>query len=736
MPCCCEEGTLLTAVQPSTTKIWAGQPYPLGATYDGLGVNFSLFSEAAERVELCLFDDDGVETRIDLPEVTGFVWHGYVPQLAPGQRYGYRVYGRWAPAEGRRCNPAKLLLDPYAKAISGSVEWDRAVYPYRAGAPDEADETDSAPFVPRSVVINPFFDWSDDRPPRHTANETIIYETHLRGLTMLHPGVPAELRGSYAGLAHPVVLEYLQALGVTTVELLPVHQFVHHEHLLEKGLRNYWGYDSIGYFAPHNEYAGTGQLSEQVAEFKGMVKALHQAGLEVILDVVYNHTAEGNHLGPMLSFKGIDNQAYYRLVPDDPRYYMDYTGTGNTLNVRHPHTLQLIMDSLRYWVMEMHVDGFRFDLASALARGFHEVDRLSAFFDLIQQDPIVSQVKLIAEPWDVGEGGYQVGNFPPHWSEWNGRYRDTVRDFWRRAPEPLGDLAYRLTGSSDLYETTGRRPYASVNFVTAHDGFTLADLVSYNQKHNEANGEGNRDGTDDNRSWNCGVEGPTDDPAVLALRRRQQRNFLATLLLSQGMPMLLGGDEIGRTQRGNNNAYCQDNEISWYDWASADEALLEFTARLAALRRDHPVLRRRRWFQGRDIHGEGIGDLVWFTPEGVEMSEDEWRGGLVEGLGLWISGAELRGNDYELRPDDTFYLMLSARATASTFRLPGTELGESWELILDTAREPAFLPEPAQYPAGAEVQVESNSTVLLRRSDPLRERVTALIRPTGAGGAR
>ena len=710
-------------------RLWAGQPYPMGATYDGLGVNFALFSEVADRVELCLFDEDGRETRVDLPEVTGFIWHGYVPQLSPGQRYGYRVHGPWAPAQGRTCNPAKLLLDPYAKAIDGDVTWNQAVYPYQLDDPAGPPETtDSAPFVQRSVVINPFFDWTDDRPPRHPPNETIIYETHVKGLSMRHPGVPPELRGTYAGLAHPVITEYLAALGVTTVELLPVHQFIHHERLLKTGLRNYWGYDSIGYFAPHNEYASVGKLGEQVTEFKGMVKALHQAGLEVILDVVYNHTAEGDHLGPMLSFKGIDNEAYYRLRADDKGLYMDYTGTGNTLNVRHPHTLQLIMDSLRYWITEMHVDGFRFDLASALARGFHEVDRLSAFFDLIQQDPIVSQVKLIAEPWDVGEGGYQVGNFPPLWSEWNGKYRDTVRDFWRRAPETLADFGYRLMGSSDLYETTGRRPYASINFVTAHDGFTLADMVAYREKHNEANGEDNRDGTDDNRSWNCGVEGATDDEDVLRLRRRQQRNMLATLLLSQGVPMLLGGDEIGRSQGGNNNAYCQDNEISWYDWSAADERLLEFTSRLITLRQEHAVFRRRRWFQGRDIHGKGIGDVLWFTPEGIEVSEQEWAGGLVDGLGIWVSGAELRGHDYELRPDATFYLIFSARSERSTFRLPPAELGEDWEVLFDTGPEPSFTPEPLRYEAGSDVSVESNSVMLLRRVESPAEHSEALIR--------
>ncbi len=699
-------------------RIWAGQPYPLGATYDGLGTNFSLFSEVAERVELSLFDDEGTETRVDLPEVTGFVWHGYVPQMTPGQRYGYRLHGPRVLSEGKRSNPAKLLLDPYAKAIEGSVAWDQAVYGYPFDHPEgEPEPTDSAPFMPRSIVINPYFDWTDDRPPRHAPNETIIYETHVRGFTQRHPDIPPELRGTYAGLVHPAAIRHLQHLGVTTVELLPVHQFIHPSHLVEQGLRNYWGYDSIGYLAPHNEYASAGTRGEQVAEFKGMVKALHAAGLEVILDVVYNHTAEGNHLGPMLSFKGIDNEAYYRLVPDDKSRYMDYTGTGNTLNVRHPHTLQLIMDSLRYWVTEMHVDGFRFDLAAALARGLHEVDRLSAFFDLIQQDPTVSAAKLIAEPWDVGEGGYHVGNFPPLWSEWNGRYRDTVRDFWRREPESLADFGYRFTGSSDLYETTGRRPYASINFVTAHDGFTLRDLVSYGEKHNEANGEEGLDGTNDNRSWNCGAEGPTDDPEVERLRARQQRNFLATLILSQGVPMLLGGDEMGRTQHGNNNAYCQDNEISWYDWESVDEPLLAFTSRLIGLRRAHPVLRRRRWFQGRPIHGKGTGDMAWFTPEGVEMTEEEWESGVVNALGIWMSGAGLLGSDYEPVPDDTFYFIASSRDGASSFRLPGTDFGSHWEVVFDTDAEPSFPAHPAVHPACAALSVESNSVVLLRRVD-------------------
>ena len=548
--------------------IWPGGSYPLGATYDGVGTNFALFSEVAERVELCLFDEGGAETRMPLHEVDGFVWHGYLPGIGPGQRYGYRVHGRYDPAAGQRCNPAKLLLDPYAKAIEGGVRWDPAVFAYPFGQPDERNDADSAPYVPRSVVINPFFSWDNDRHPRTPYHETVVYEAHVRGLTKLHPEVPPAQRGSYQGLAHPAVIEHLHGLGVTAIELMPVHQFVSDAILAERGLANYWGYNTIGFFAPHNGYAASGGRGEQVQEFKSMVRTLHQAGIEVILDVVYNHTAEGNHLGPTLSFRGIDNRSYYRLVSDDERFYMDTTGTGNSLLMRHPHVLQMIMDSLRYWVTEMHVDGFRFDLAAALARQFHEVDRLSAFFDMVQQDPVVSQVKLIAEPWDVGEGGYQVGNFPPLWTEWNGKYRDTVRDFWRGEHATLPEFASRLTGSSDLYLSDGRRPAASVNFVTAHDGFTLADLVSYNHKHNEDNGEGSRDGTDDNRSWNCGAEGPTDDPAVGALRDRQKRNFLCTVLLSQGIPMLLAGDEMGRTQHGNNNAYCQDTEISWVHWPS------------------------------------------------------------------------------------------------------------------------------------------------------------------------
>ncbi|HZD41184.1 MAG TPA: glycogen debranching protein GlgX, partial [Terriglobales bacterium] len=618
-------------------KVWPGEPYPLGAVYNGGGTNFSLFSEVAERVELCLFDEKGRQTCIDLPEVTAFCWHGYLSDVKPGQRYGFRVHGPHDPENGLRCNPAKLLLDPYAKAIAGQVDWNEAVFPYYFGDPEgEPNNSDSAPYMPKSVVIETAFDWEDDRSPHRPWNDIVVYEVHVKGFTARHPQVPEKLKGTYAGLAHPVMVEYLQRLGVTAVELMPVHHFIHDAHLLERGLRNYWGYNSIGYFAPHSEYSAGGELGQQVQEFKQMVKCLHRAGIEVILDVVYNHTAEGNHLGPMLSFKGLDNQAYYRLVPDDRRYYMDYTGTGNSLNMRHPHVLQMIMDSLRYWVVEMHVDGFRFDLAATLARELHEVDRLSAFFDIIQQDPVISQVKLVAEPWDVGEGGYQVGNFPPLWSEWNGKYRDSVRDYWRGEDQALAEFAYRFTGSPDLYEATGRRPYASINFITAHDGFTLQDLVSYNEKHNEANGEDNRDGEDHNRSWNCGAEGPAEDEAVVTLRTRQKKNFLATLLLSQGVPMLLGGDEIGRTQWGNNNSYCQDNDISWFDWGNTDSTLLEFVRRLIRLRQEHPIFRRRRWFQGRPIHGSDINDIGWFRPDGEEMSDEDWKAGFAKSLALFL----------------------------------------------------------------------------------------------------
>jgi glycogen operon protein len=647
-----------------------------------------------------------------------FCWHGYLPGIGPGQQYGLRVHGPYDPARGLRCNPAKLLLDPYAKAVEGQVQWDPAVYPYPLGGDDLArNDTDSAPFVPRSVVTTPFFDWGHDHPLNHRWHETVLYEVHVKGFTARHPKVPPELRGTYAGMAHPAAIEHLTRLGVTAVELLPVHQFVHDHHLVERGLRNYWGYNSIAFLAPHNEYSAGQKADQVVAEFKSMVKALHEAGIEVILDVVYNHTAEGNHLGPVLSFKGIDNPAYYRLVEEDPRFYYDTTGTGNTLNMRHPHVLQLIIDSLRYWVEEMHVDGFRFDLAASLARQFHEVDRLSAFFDLIQCDPTVSQVKLIAEPWDLGEGGYQVGNFPPLWSEWNGKYRDTVRDYWRGADRTMSEFAYRLTGSSDLYEGSGRRPMASINFITAHDGFTLADLVSYNYKHNEANGEDNRDGTDDNRSWNSGVEGPTDDPQVLALRSRQQRNFLATLLLSQGVPMMLGGDELGRTQHGNNNAYCQDNEISWFDWEHVDDDLLAYATSLMKLRHDHPVLRRRRFFQGRPIlgHPGQLADIGWFRPDGGEMTDEDWSVGYAKSLGVFLNGDAISdpGPRGEQIADDSFYLILNAHYDELDFTLPGGRWGQLWTEVIRTGTMGSF--DDRVWTAGNPFPVQGRELVVLRR---------------------
>jgi isoamylase len=700
---------------PESPSVLPGEPYPLGASFDGTGTNFSLFTSVAERVELCLFDAESrqIESH-DLTEVTALCWHGYVPGVGPGQRYGFRVHGPWDPDQGLLCNPAKLLLDPYAKAVDGAVEWDEAVFAHHFDDPDGSfNDADSAPFVPKSLVVDPAFDWEDDRHPQTPWHETVIYETHIKGLTARHTGIPKRLRGTYAGLAHPEITGYLTDLGITAVELMPVHQFIHYGFLEERGLRNYWGYSSIAYLAPHNEYAADAAEGGQVQEFKNMVKALHRAGLEVILDVVYNHTSEGNHLGPMLSLKGIDNAAYYRLVADNPRHYMDYTGTGNSLNMRHPHVLQLIMDSLRYWVLEMHVDGFRFDLASTLARELHEVDRLAAFFDIIQQDPVISQVKLIAEPWDIGEGGYQVGNFPPLWSEWNGRYRDTVRDFWRGEDRTLGEFAYRLTGSSDLYESSARRPHASINFVTAHDGFTLRDLVSYNEKHNEANLEENLDGENHNRSWNCGVEGPTDDPEINALRQQQQRNFLVTLMLSQGVPMLLGGDEIGRTQQGNNNGYCQDNEISWYDWANVDTDLLEFTRRLIRLRRDHPVFRRRRWFQGRPIHGVGVKDIGWFTPDGVQMSEKHWGEGLAKSLGVFIHGRSIStpGPDGEHVIDNGYFLIFHAHHEPLDFTVPGDGWTDNWVLELDTGSGWSDGGETIQ--PGGVVSVDARSIVVL-----------------------
>jgi len=708
---------------------WPGTAYPLGATYDGAGTNFALFSEVAEQVELCLFDSDGTESRIALREVDGFVWHAYLLGIEPGQRYGYRVHGAYDPASGLRCDPGKLLIDPYAKAVDGAVSWDEAVFGYRFDDPDARNDADSAIHVPKSAVINPFFDWQDDRPPRTPYHESLIYEAHVKGLTELHPDIPEGLRGTYSALAHPTMIDYLKRLGVTAVELMPVHEFITDHHLVQNGLTNYWGYNTIAFLAPHHGYGADPRPGHQVQEFKAMVRSLHEAGIEVILDVVYNHTAEGNHLGPTLSMRGIDNSAYYRLVEDDPRYYMDYTGTGNSLNARDPHTLQLIMDSLRYWVLDMHVDGFRFDLASTLAREFYDVDRLSVFFDLVQQDPVISQVKLIAEPWDVGPGGYQVGNFPPLWTEWNGKYRDTVRDFWRGEPGTLGEFASRLTGSSDLYQDDSRRPHASINFVTAHDGFTLADLVSYNDKHNEANGEGSRDGADDNRSWNCGVEGPTDDATVLELRERQQRNFIATLLVSQGVPMLLHGDEMGRTQGGNNNVYCQDNEISWVDWslASKNAALIGFTAGVTALRAGHPVFRRRRFFAGRPIRsGAELRDIAWFIPTGEEMTEQDWESGFGKSITVFLNGegiAEVDGRG-ERVTDDSFLLCFNAHHEDIDFTLPPDGYGTRWAVVVDTASgevttlsdAPGVVAaEPPTNAAGTTVHVPSRSLIVLQR---------------------
>jgi isoamylase len=695
-------------------EVWPGKPYPLGATYDGTGTNFSVFSEAAEAVELCLFEPDGSERRVPLTEVDAFCWHGYLPRIGIGQRYGFRVHGPWDPAAGHRCNPNKLLLDPYAKAVDGGVDWSQACFPYNFGDPGSRNDEDSAPHVPKAVVVSPFFDWGADRQPDLALHESVIYEVHVKGFTATHPDIPELQRGTYAGLAHPVAVDYLRSLGVTAVELQPVHQFVHDARLKALGLRNYWGYNSIGFFAPHNEYSSAGADGSQVPEFKAMVRTLHEAGIEVILDVVYNHTAEGNHLGPVLSFKGIDNNAYYRLVPDDRAHYYDTTGTGNSLNMAHPHALQLIMDSLRYWVTEMHVDGFRFDLAATLARQFHEVDKLSAFFDLVQQDPVISQVKLIAEPWDVGEGGYQVGNFPPQWSEWNGRYRDTVRDVWRGEPAIVGELASRLTGSSDLYQDDSRRPGASVNFVTAHDGFTLTDLVSYNEKHNEANGEANQDGESYNRSWNCGVEGPTDDPEILALRARQRRNLLATLLLSQGVPMLLSGDEVGRTQGGNNNAYCQDNEISWFPWASVDEDLLAYTTSLVALRRDHPVFRRRRWFLGRPLRGTA--DILWLKPEGTEMTEADWNEHHETCVGMFLNGEAITspGPRGERVVDDSFLVLFNASSEPRKWTISG-HWGDTWERVLDTALDG---PDPDDETLRGDLILTDRSVVVLRKLDP------------------
>ncbi|MGB0124571.1 MAG: glycogen debranching protein GlgX [Silvibacterium sp.] len=668
-----------------------GRPYPLGAKWDGTGVNFAIYSENATGVELCLFNESGEQTeQIFLRETTAFVWHGYIPGLQAGQLYGYRVHGPWDPERGFRFNPAKLLVDPYAQAVSGITDWSQPIFGYQFGGDDadlHCDSRDSAPGVPKCVVVNPYFDWEQDRPMRTPLSDSVIYETHVRGFTIQNPEVPEPLRGTYAGLASPASLRHLKRLGVTAVELMPVHHFINDGYLIEKGLKNYWGYNTLAYLAPAGRYCSTGDRGNQVAEFKAMVKSLHREGIEVILDVVYNHTAEGNQLGPTLSLRGIDNSTYYRLMADNPRYYMDYTGTGNTLNVRHPQVLKLIMDSLRYWVIEMHVDGFRFDLAATLARELHDVDRLSGFFDIIHQDPTLADVKLIAEPWDVGEGGYQVGNFPVLWAEWNGKYRDTARRYWKGDHGQLSDLGYRLTGSSDLYQHDGRRPYASINFITAHDGFTLRDLVSYNEKHNEANGENNQDGTDDNNSWNMGAEGPTENSEINIARSRQMRNLLATLLLSQGVPMISGGDEIGRTQQGNNNAYCQDNEISWYDWTETEEkdSLLEFTSRLIELRRNHPNLRRRKFFQDQEIRSSS--NLSWYGTDGKELDPRAWESDWVRTLGMMLNGQTLAVSDELGNPviDDSFLLLLNAHHEPVDFTLPPTPEGGRWKCCLKTS---------------------------------------------------
>jgi isoamylase len=682
--------------EAAALTVQPGDSYPLGATWDGQGTNFALYSENAARVELCLFDGDDRETRVPLREQTAFVWHGYLPGVQPGQRYGYRVHGPYEPDRGLRFNPNLVLLDPYAKALDGVENFEGGVFAYEVGGEREDHamlETEQRG-VPLGVVLDRAFDWEGDRPPNRPLHETVIYEAHAKGLTMLHPEVPGELRGTYAGLAHPVMLAYLQELGITAIELMPVHAHLDDPFLIDKGLTNYWGYSTLNFFAPELRYSAAFQRGDPVGavrEFKEMVKALHATGLEVILDVVYNHTSEGNHLGPTLSFKGIDNPTYYRLVGDNPRFYFDYTGTGNTLNVRHAQTLQLIMDSLRYWVQEMHVDGFRFDLASTLARGLHEVDQLSGFFTIIHQDPVISQVKLIAEPWDVGEGGYQVGNFPVKWAEWNGVYRDSLRAFWKGEGGLASDLGYRLTGSSDLYQGDGRKPSASINFITAHDGFTLRDMVSYNDKHNDANLENNQDGHNDNRSWNCGAEGPTDDAGINGLRARQQRNFLATLLLSQGTPMLLGGDEFGNSQQGNNNAYCQDNATSWYDWAQADTALLAFTRRLIRIRREHPALHRQRFFSGRPIRGSEIHDIAWYRHDGELMTDEDWHNAHTQSLAMFLAGNGLKASDRQGRAleDDHLVLVLSASHEDLAFKMPDLPVCPRWELLVDTSDDDA-----------------------------------------------
>mgnify|MGYP000206581788 FL=1 len=700
------------------TQIWPGSRAPLGATFDGSGTNFALYSAVATKVELCLFDREGNENRIELTEVDNDVWHCYLPGIAPGHQYGYRVYGPYDPANGHRCDPSKLLLDPYAKAISGTVKNDPSLFSYDFADPTQRNEEDSADSTMRSVVVSPFFDWGRDRPPAHPYNETIIYEAHVKGFTKLHPDIPKELQGTYLGLAHPAAIKHLTDLGVTAIELMPVHQFVNDTSLQDKGLSNYWGYNTIGFFAPHNGYATYGQNGHQVNEFKTMVKNLHEAGIEVILDVVYNHTAEGNHMGPTLSFRGIDNASYYRLVDGDQAHYFDTTGTGNSLLMRSHAVLQLIMDSLRYWVTEMHVDGFRFDLASTLARQFHEVDKLSTFFELIAQDPVLSGVKLIAEPWDVGDGGYNVGEFPALWSEWNGKYRDTMRDFWRGEPSTLGEFAARISGSADLYQHSGRAPMASINFITAHDGFTLNDLVSYNNKHNEANGEGNADGESNNRSWNCGEEGPTEDPEVLSLRSRQIKNFLTTMLFSQGVPMICHGDEMGRTQAGNNNVYCQDNELAWVNWNlnATQQDLLHFTRKVIKLRKDHPVLRRRRFFYGDAAHGgeSKLQEIGWLRPSGEHMRDEDWTAWYARSLMVYVNGHAISEPNLhgEKIVDKSFLLLVNASEEDIEFTIPTEPTGSSkaWKVVIDTQPTKGL---PRKLKPKAKVEVESHSLCLL-----------------------
>lgn len=714
------ENEVLSSPDSKQIKVLPGKPYPLGANWDGNGVNFSVFSENAVGMELCLFNADDQETeyaRIKIEEVTHHIWHVYIPDLQPGQLYGYRAYGPYEPENGHRFNSNKLLIDPYSKALNGDIKWDTSVFGYDVGS-DQKDvsfsETDSAPYIPKSIVVDTSFDWENDIKPDIPYSDSVLYEAHVKGLTILHPDIPEEIRGTYAGVAHPVMIRYLKELGVTAVELLPVHQFVADQHLIEKGLTNYWGYNTLGFFAPDGRYSSTGHHGEQVTEFKNMVKALHKAGIEVILDVVYNHTAEGNHLGPTLSFRGLDNASYYRLCEDNERHYMDYTGTGNTLNVRLPYVLGLIMDSLRYWITEMHVDGFRFDLAAALARTLHDTDNLSSFFNIIHQDPVISQVKLIAEPWDIGDEGYMVGKFPVGWGEWNGEYRDEIRQFWKGDAVKLSDFANRFTGSPDLYQGSYRRPTASINFLTAHDGFTLNDLVSYSEKHNEANGEDNNDGEKANNTWNCGVEGPTDRQEIITLRHKQRRNLLTTLFLSQGVPMLLAGDELGRSQNGNNNAYCQDNEISWINWAEADQQLLEYTSSLISFCNAHPSFRRRRWFQGLPVTGTEKNDILWVLPDGSTFNDESWENEIAKTFGVYLNGKGIRCVNWDGNriTDDSFFIIFNAQDTPVDFVIPSADCEDIWRIMINS-HEGFIRDQGDEFEVGSTIQVPERSVILL-----------------------